>query len=356
MAIKGRGTDHNPHNRFAPRISIIEADGNCPAGDLGETGAANSIAPATTVRVEQARSIISYNQSPDVPFDRSINPYRGCEHGCVYCFARPTHAYLDLSPGLDFETQLTAKTNAAAVLRTELAKPNYRCAPITLGANTDPYQPIEKQYRITRQLLEVLWEHRHPCTIITKSQLICEDVTLLAQMARAQLVKVMLSVTTLDDDLKRKLEPRAASGQARINAMAQLADAGIPVGVLAAPMIPALNDHELETILNAAKHAGAESAGYILLRLPLEVSELFEQWLQTHFPLRAAHVLSLIRQTRGGDNYDAQFHRRMHGTGVFAELLATRFQRSSRALHLNERTTTLRTEHFRVPTAQLALW
>jgi DNA repair photolyase len=348
MAIKGRGTDHNPHNRYAARtkarIAAVDAAIEPPAQ------------PATTVRAEQARSIISYNESPDVPFDRSINPYRGCEHGCIYCYARPTHAYLDLSPGLDFETQLTAKTNAAEILRAELAKPSYRCAPITLGANTDPYQPIERQYRLTRQILEVLWAHRHPCTIITKSQLICEDLTLLAQMAREKLVKVMLSVTTLDDDLKRKLEPRAASGQARINAMAQLADAGIPVGVLAAPMIPALNDHELETILTEAKQAGAESAGYILLRLPLEVSELFEQWLQQHFPLRAAHVLSLIQQSRGGNNYDASFHRRMRGSGVFVDLLETRFMRSSRALHLNESETALCSDRFRVPTAQLALW
>jgi DNA repair photolyase len=341
MAIKGRGTDHNPHNRFAPRISVIETD-----ADSAEPIDASH--PATSVRVERARSLISYNGS--------INPYRGCEHGCIYCFARPTHAYLDLSPGLDFETQLVAKTNAAEILRAELAKPSYRCAPITLGANTDPYQPIEKQYRLTRQILEVLWEHRHPCAIITKSQLICEDLGLLAQMAREKLLKVMFSVTTLDDDLKRKLEPRAASGQARINAMAQLADAGIPVGVLAAPMIPALNDHELENILTAAKQAGAESGSYILLRLPLEVSELFEQWLQEHFPLRAAHVLSLIRQSRDGKNYDSQFHSRMRGNGVFADLLATRFQRSSRALHLNENKTTLSCDRFRVPSAQLGLW
>jgi len=352
MAIKGRGTDQNPHNRFAPRVSVIEIDASNP--DPAATSPPTH--PATAVRVERARSLISYNDSPDVPFDRSINPYRGCEHGCVYCFARPTHAYLDLSPGLDFETQLVAKTNAAEILRAELAKPSYRCAPITLGANTDPYQPIEKQYRITRQILEVLWEHRHPCTIITKSQLICEDLTLLAQMAREKLLKVMLSVTTLDDDLKRKLEPRAASGQARINAMAQLADAGIPVGVLAAPMIPALNDHELENILTAAKQAGAESAGYILLRLPLEVSELFEAWLQEHFPLRAAHVLSLIRQSRDGKTYDSQFHSRMRGNGVFADLLATRFQRSCRALHLNENKTVLNSDRFRVPSAQLGLW
>lgn len=349
MAIKGRGTDHNPHNRFAPRISVAETD----------TQGAEAVAPPfpkTTVRAEQARSIISYNQSPDVHFDRSINPYRGCEHGCIYCFARPSHAYLDLSPGLDFETQLTAKTNAPDILRRELAKPGYRCAPIALGVNTDAYQPIEKQYRLTRQLLEVLWEHRHPCTLITKSQLICDDLPLLAQMAREKLVKVNISVTTLDDDLKRKLEPRAASGHARLHTMARLADAGIPVGVLAAPMIPALNDSELEAILEAAKQAGAESASYILLRLPLEVSELFEQWLLEHFPLRAAHVMSLVRQSRDGKNYDPEFHKRMRGTGIFAELLATRFKRAIRALHLNESSTVLACDRFRVPSNQMTLW
>jgi DNA repair photolyase len=351
MAIKGRGTDHNPHNRFAPRISVADADAQEP--ELLETAPSS---PRTFVRAEQARSIISYNQSPDIAFDRSINPYRGCEHGCIYCFARPSHAYLDLSPGLDFETQLIAKTNAVEVLRRELAKPGYRCAPIALGINTDGYQPIEKQYRLTRQLLEVLWEHRHPCTLITKSQMICDDLPLLAQMARENLVKVNMSVTTLDDDLKRKLEPRAASGHARLHTMARLADAGIPVGVLAAPMIPALNDSELEAILEAAKQAGAVSASYILLRLPLEVSELFEQWLQEHFPLRAAHVMSIIRQSRDGKNYDSRFHTRMRGTGVFAELLATRFKRAVRALHLNERQTTLSCEQFHVPSNQMTLW
>ena len=348
MAIKGRGTDHNPHNRYAPRISVADAD--APEQQPAPTF------PATTVRVEQARSIISYNQSPDIPFDRSINPYRGCEHGCIYCFARPSHAYLDLSPGLDFETQLTAKTNAAELLRRELAKPGYRCAPIAIGVNTDAYQPIEKQYRLTRQILEVLWEHRHPCTLITKSQMICDDLPLLARMASEKLVKVHISVTTLDDDLKRKLEPRAASGNARLHTVARLADAGVPVGVNAAPMIPALNDSELEAILEAAKQAGAQSASYILLRLPLEVAELFEQWLQEHFPLRAAHVMSLVRQSRGGNDYDPRFHQRMRGTGIFAELLATRFKRAVRALHLNENPTVLACDRFRVPSNQMTLW
>lgn len=356
MSIKGRGTDHNPHNRFAPRRSVIENDTDySPLENLihGEESARN---PDTVVRTENARSLISYNDSPDLSFDRSINPYRGCEHGCIYCFARPTHAYLDLSPGLDFETQLVAKTNAAQVLRDEFAKRNYRCAPIMIGSNTDCYQPIEREYRITRQILEVLWEHRHPCAIITKSQLICDDLPLLAQMAKERLVKIFVTVTTLDDELKRKLEPRAASGQARINTIAQLNDAGIPVGVLASPIIPALNDKELETILNAAKHAGARSANYILLRLPLEVDELFQGWLQEHYPLRAEHVMSLIKQSRGGKNYDAQFHTRMRGTGVFADLLEARFRRAVNSLSLNETEPALRTDLFRVPTSQLSLW
>lgn len=349
MTIKGRGTDHNPHNRFAPRISIIDSDASLI------DDANPSCNPTTEVRCEAARSVISYNDSPDVGFERSINPYRGCEHGCIYCFARPTHAYLDLSPGLDFETKLIAKTNAAQVLRDELAKRNYRCAPIVIGSNTDCYQPIEREYRITRQILEVLWEHRHPCVIITKSQSICDDLSLLAQMAKERLLKVLVTVTTLDDELKRKLEPRAASGRARINTIAQLSDAGIPVGVLASPIIPALNDSELETILSEAKHAGARSASYILLRLPLEIDELFQGWLQQHYPLRAEHVMSLIRQSRGGKNYDAQFHTRMRGTGVFADLLEARFRRAVKSLQFNANEPALRTDFFRVPTAQLSL-
>ena len=340
--IKGRGTADNPANRYAPRISVRELEADPPAA-------------ATEVRAEQARHIISYNDSPDIAFDRSINPYRGCEHGCIYCFARPTHAYLDLSPGLDFETKLSAKVNAAACLRAELAKPGYRCQPIALGANTDPYQPIEQRYRVTRRVLEVLWEHRHPCVIITKSRRILEDLPLLAQLAEQRLVQVMVSVTTLDDELKRRLEPRAASGRARLDAIAQLNAAGVPVGVLAAPMIPALNDTELETILTAARGAGARSAGYVLLRLPLELAPLFESWLQEHYPSRAAHVLSLIRQSRGGRNYDAQFHQRMRGQGVFADMLAQRFQLCRRRLQLGGREHGLRTDLFRVPGAQQQL-
>lgn len=348
MPIKGRGTEHNPSNRFAPTRSVVDLDMS-----LEDLIPAN---PATTVAAERARTIISRNQSPDVPFDRSINPYRGCEHGCIYCFARPTHAYLDLSPGLDFETKLSAKLNAAECLRAELAKPGYRCAPIAIGVNTDAYQPIEKTYRITRQLLEVMLEHRHPCTLLTKSQSICEDIPLLAELARQDLVQVHVSVTTLDDALKRTLEPRAASGRARLSTIKRLAQAGIPVGVLAAPMIPALNDTELERILIGAHEAGASSAGYVLLRLPLELSELFSQWLEEHYPLRAKHILSLIQQSRGGRNNDPQFHTRMRGTGVFADLLATRFKHCCKTLGLDSRRQiSLRSDLFRVPKPQLAL-
>lgn len=350
MTIKGRGTDYNPHNRFAPRVSEAEPQDIYPDDEHPPRH------PQTQVHRETVKSLISYNDSPDIAFDRSINPYRGCEHGCIYCFARPTHAYLDLSPGLDFETRLIAKINAAEVLQRELGKRSYQCAPIVIGSNTDCYQPIEKQFRITRQILEVLWQHRHPCSLITKSQIVLDDIDLLAQMAQHGLVKVMVTVTTLDDDLKRKLEPRAASGRTRLKVVEQLTAAGIPVGVLAAPMIPALNDSEMEKILIAAKTAGAESASYILLRLPLEIAELFEHWLQQHFPLRAAHVMSLIRQSRGGKNYDAQFHTRMRGTGVFAQLLETRFRRCAGALGLNQKLSTLDTAQFAVPTSQLDLW
>jgi DNA repair photolyase len=271
--------------------------------------------------------------------------------------SRPTHAYLDLSPGLDFETRLVAKLNTAELLRRELAKPGYRCAPIALGTNTDPYQPIEADYRLTRQLLEVLWEHRHPCSIVTKGQRILDDLPLLAKMAGEGLVKVFVSVTTLDDELKRRLEPRAAGGRARLRVIEALSGAGIPLGVMAAPMIPALNDHELETILEAAHAAGARSGGYVLLRLPLEVAPLFEQWLQAHYPLRAAHVLSLIRQSRDGRHNDAQFHSRMRGNGVFADLIATRFRRACHRLGLDRERAPLRCDLFRVPgrTEQMTL-
>ena len=326
--LRGRGTTSNPHNRFAPNCSVAEDDGWYQEVPLTQ---------GTEVRIETAKSIITRNNSPDLPFDRSINPYRGCEHGCIYCYARPSHAYWDLSPGLDFETKLIAKTNAAAVLEQQLSKPGYVCAPINLGSNTDPYQPIEREQQLTRRLLEVLLRYRHPVTIVTKGSLILRDLDLLTELAQQRLVKVMISLTTLDDELKRTLEPRAAAPKARLRAIRVLTEVGVPVGVLCSPMIPMINDSELEHLLEAAKANGAVSAAYMMLRLPLEVAPLFEQWLQDHYPQRASHVLSLIRQSRGGELYDSRFGARMRGEGVFAELLAQRFNKTIRRLGLNLR-------------------
>ena len=325
---RGRGTTHNPHNRFAPRESVAQDDGWHQEVPLTQ---------GTEVRNETAKTIITRNNSPDLPFDRSINPYRGCEHGCIYCYARPSHAYWDLSPGLDFETRLIAKTNAAQVLEQQLDKPGYICAPINLGSNTDPYQPIEREQQLTRRLLVVLLRYRHPVTIVTKGSLILRDLDLLAELASQRLAAVMISLTTLDDELKRTLEPRAAAPKARLRAIRVLREAGVPVGVLCSPMIPMINDSELERLLEAAKDAGAQSAAYMMLRLPLEVAPLFEQWLHDHYPQRASHVLSLIRQSRGGELYDSRFGARMRGEGVFAELLAQRFNKAIRRLELNRR-------------------
>lgn len=327
--LRGRGTATNPHNRFAPSRSIAEDDGWYQEVPLTQ---------GTQVTRETAKSIITRNTSPDIPFDRSINPYRGCEHGCIYCFARPSHAYWDMSPGLDFETKLIAKTNAAALLEQQLSKPGYKCAPITLGANTDPYQPIEREYRITRATLEVLLRYRHPVSIITKGSLILRDLDLLAEMAKLRLVSVYISLTTLDDELKCILEPRAAAPKARLRAIRVMREAGIPVGVLCAPMIPMINDSELEALLREAKAAGALSASYVMLRLPLEVAPLFDEWLKTHYPQRADHVMSLIRQSRGGELYDSRFGSRMRGEGPFADLLAQRYAVAVKRLGLNRRT------------------
>ncbi|MCV4341750.1 PA0069 family radical SAM protein [Pseudomonas capsici] len=326
--IRGRGTATNPHNRFAPSRSVAEDDGWYQEVPLTQ---------GTQVIHETAKSIITRNTSPDIPFDRSINPYRGCEHGCIYCFARPSHAYWDMSPGLDFETKLIAKTNAAALLEQQLSKPGYRCAPITLGANTDPYQPIEREHRITRATLEVLLRYRHPVSIITKGSLILRDLDLLAEMAKLNLVSVFISLTTLDDELKCILEPRAAAPKARLRAIRVLRQAGVPVGVLCAPMIPMINDSELEALLTEARTAGAQSASYVMLRLPLEVAPLFDEWLRTHYPQRAEHVMSLIRQTRGGEVYNSEFGSRMRGEGPFADLLARRYSIATTRLGLNRR-------------------
>jgi DNA repair photolyase len=316
--IKGRGSAVNPEGRYIQRRHEAEDDGWFVEGEPAAP-------PRTTVTVEEARRIVSYNASPDLGFDRSINPYRGCEHGCSYCFARPSHSYLELSPGLDFETRLFAKTNAAGRLRVELARPGYAPRPITLGANTDPYQPIEREWRITRQLVEVLAECGHPFTIVTKNALVERDLDLLAPLAARGLVKVYLSITTLDNRLAARMEPRASAPHRRIEAVRRLSAAGVPVGVMFAPAIPMLNEPELETVLEASRAAGAVSAGMVLLRLPHELVELFSAWLQQHYPQRAAHIMSLMSQLHGGKAYDARFGRRQTGAGPFAQLLQRRF-------------------------------
>jgi DNA repair photolyase len=324
----GRGALSNPAGRFESTQSVVADDG---WGCLDEP-----LPPLeTTVLPEPARSVISRNDSPDVPFDQSINPYRGCEHGCVYCFARPAHAFVNLSPGLDFETRLFFKQDAAARLREELSRPRYRCSPIALGTNTDPYQPIERQYRVTRSLLELMLECGHPVSIVTKSTLVLRDLDLLAALAQRNLARVYLSVTTLDDDLKRRMEPRAASPGARLAAIRKLDDAGIPTGVMYAPVIPAINDHELERIVEASAEAGADSVAYILLRLPREVRDLFHEWLDVHFPERAAKVRARIRELRGGADDDTQFGSRMSGRGPWAELLRARFAAACRRFGVN---------------------
>lgn len=325
---RGRGTATNPDNRFAPTHSEAYDD-----------GWEQEVPPtrATEVRSETARTVITRNQSPDVGFDRSVNPYRGCEHGCIYCFARPSHAYWDLSPGIDFETRLIAKTNLAERLEQELCKPGYVPQPIALGVNTDAYQPLEREQRLTRQALEILLRYRHPVHIITKGSLVLRDLDLLVPLAEQRLVSVSVSLTTLDDELKRIMEPRAASPSARLRVLRKLHEAGVPVSVMCAPMIPMINDMELERLLEAAREAGAASAGYVLLRLPHEVAELFGDWLAEHFPQRAEHVMSLVRQSRGGKDYDSRFGSRMRGEGQFAELLAQRFRLACKRLGYNRR-------------------
>jgi DNA repair photolyase len=289
----------------------------------------------TSVTIERARSIVSHNDSPDVGFDQSINPYRGCEHGCIYCYARPSHAYLELSPGLDFETKLFAKTNAAELLREALARPGYKPSPIALGANTDCYQPIERKYRITRAILEVLAECNHPVTMVTKSALVERDLDLLAPMAKLDLVRVFVSIGTLDRELARKLEPRAASPQRRLDVLKNLSQANVPCGVMVAALIPALNDKTLEHVLEAAAAAGAAEAAYVIMRLPNELKDLFKEWLAEHYPQRAEHVISIVRQMRGGRDNDPSFGTRMTGTGSYAELIEKRFDIACRRFGLN---------------------
>ncbi|HEX7048147.1 MAG TPA: PA0069 family radical SAM protein [Gammaproteobacteria bacterium] len=319
---RGRGATLNPAGRFAKVAYHSEAE-----------AVPDSV--ATEVRPERARSIISRNQSPDIPFEQSINPYRGCEHGCIYCYARPSHAYVDLSPGVDFESILFYKQDAARLLRETLAKPSYRCSPINFGANTDPYQPIEKRYTVTRDCLEVLADVKHPATIITKGNLILRDIDLLAKMARERLMSVTVSLTTLEPDLKRTLEPRAASPAARLNVIRELSAAGIPVSVLVAPVIPFVNDREIEAIVEAAHDAGARWGGYIFLRLPHEVAPLFQDWLETHMPMGAEHVMSLVRAARHGKEYSSEFGERMRGSGDYAEMIRKRFRLACKRSGLN---------------------
>jgi DNA repair photolyase len=342
-AIKGRGSASYVPGRFEKRLVEEEDD-----GWYRETEASR---PATEVREEQARSIVSRNNSPDVAFAQSVNPFKGCEHGCVYCFARPSHAYLELSPGLDFETKLFVKTNAAALLREELGRSGYACAPIALGINTDAYQPIERRYRITRSCLEVLAETKHPVSFITKGALIERDIDLLAEMARDNLITVYFSITTLDNHLAAKMEPRASAPHARLRAMQRLHEAGVPVGVMVAPVIPMINDREVEHILEAAKEHGAQSAGYVLLRLPHELKTIWREWLELHYPDRAKHVMSLIQQMRGGKDYDSAFGSRMRGTGPFAELLQKRFAKAHARLGFG-RLPALNTAAFKPPVRQ----
>jgi DNA repair photolyase len=349
---KGRGAISNPSVRFES-LSLEQVHDGWYEEETGHSLSA-------TVLPDSARTIITSNDSPDVGFDQSINPYRGCSHGCVYCFARPTHAYLGLSPGLDFETKLFYKADAVKLLEAELAKPRYVCKPIALGINTDGYQPLEKKLQVTRSILTVLARCRHPVSIVTKSALVLRDVDLLTDLAQHGLVSVTISLTSLTNDIKRTLEPRTASPQARLRVIQELAQAGVPVGVLLAPVIPAITDHEMEDMLAAAREAGATRAGYVLLRLPHEVKILFREWLAEHYPDRAKHVMSLINQTRGGKDYDSKFGQRMSGTGPYAELLRTRFELARRkcGFESSSRRHELATGLFRPPTtdqSQLSL-
>lgn len=343
--IKGRGALSNSAGRFESLDCVAIDDG----WDLEELPPP---APNTTVAEDKSKTVISTNTSPDVPFDQSVNPYRGCEHGCIYCFARPSHAYLGLSAGLDFEQKLFYKPKVAEQLRDELSAPGYRCRVLALGTNTDPYQPIEKRQQLMRGILSLMLETRHPMTITTKSALVERDIDLLQGLAADNLVMVSISVTTLDPDLARKLEPRAAAPRRRLLALSRLSAAGVPVHVSVAPVIPALTDHEMEKILDLGVSAGAEFATYTLLRLPWEVKDLFKEWLGEHYPDRADHIMSLVRQSRGGKEYDSDFTTRRRGTGPFADLIANRFKISCDRHGLNKRAVPLQTQRFLSPRGQ----
>ncbi|MEW6312669.1 MAG: PA0069 family radical SAM protein [Pseudomonadota bacterium] len=340
--VKGRGATLQIEGRFENIARETFDDG---------WGAADEALPSfnTTVTAERARTIIMRNDSPDIPLSQSINAYRGCEHGCIYCYARPSHGYLNLSPGLDFETKLFVKPDAAQLLRAELAKPSYRCEVIALGSNTDPYQPIEREWKITRQILEVLCECAHPVAIVTKSALVERDLDLLVPMAQRNLARVYISVTTLDSELARKMEPRASSPRRRLEAIKTLNDAGVPCGVMVAPIIPFLTDAGLEDVLEAAHAHGAREAGYTLVRLPYEVKDLFRGWLAEHYPLKAAHVMSRLHEMRGGRDNDPEFGSRMRGLGPFADLLAQRFRMACERLGFNGGREPLDTDCFERP-------
>jgi DNA repair photolyase len=341
--LKGRGARSNASSRYDMEKRVRFDDGWTRDED-------EEPPPLKTEIIRDAtRTIITRNDSPDISFDRSINPYRGCEHGCVYCFARPTHAYLGLSPGLDFESKILVKPDAAKLLEAELRKPSYRAAVIAMGTNTDPYQPLERDLRITRSILEVLANFKHPVGIVTKSATVTRDIDILAPMAKEGLARVAVSVTTLDKKLARSMEPRAATPARRIETIRALADAGIPVTVMSAPIIPALNDDEMESILAAAAEAGATQAGYTLVRLPLEIKDLFREWLEAHEPARGRHVMSLIRSMRGGKDYDATWGKRMTGSGPYARMIAQRFAITTRRLGLNKDRVALDTSKFRIP-------
>jgi DNA repair photolyase len=347
----GRGTLSNAVGRFEPLARVAFDDGWQGLDELPPF--------KTTVTVDSTRKIIARNDSPDIGFDRSINPYRGCEHGCVYCYARPTHAYLGLSPGLDFETKLFMKPNAPELLERELSAPNYVPKMIAIGSNTDPYQPIERRHQITRRILEVLERAGHPVGIVTKSALVLRDLDILARMAKRDLVKVAVSVTTLDAKLARTMEPRASTPPRRLDTLRQLVAAGVPTSTLVAPVIPAINDAELERILEAVAETGVRNAGYVLLRLPLELRDLFREWLNENFPDRAQHVFKLIRDTRGGKDYDSEFGKRMTGSGPIAWMIGRRFEVACERLGLNVSSVKVTTEHFRPPrpaTQQLDLF
>jgi DNA repair photolyase len=336
---QGRGAQSNASGRYEAEARV--------AFDDGWQSLENLPVFETSVGIDAARKVITRNDSPDISFDRSINPYRGCEHGCVYCFARPTHAYLGLSPGLDFESKLFMKPDAPELLERELSAARYQPRTIAIGTNTDPYQPIERRYEIMRRVLEVLDRAGHPVGIVTKSNLLLRDLDILTRMAKRNLVKVAISVTTLDPKLARVMEPRAPTPPRRLEALRQLSAAGIPSSVMVAPVIPAINDADIERILDAAAAAGVSGAGYVLLRLPLEVRDLFKEWLMANFPDRYRHVFALIRQMRGGKDYDAQWGKRMTGSGPYAWMIGRRFERACERLGLNVRKAKLTTEHFK---------